>query len=283
MSSSIMNSAALAPKVAVQTAKRSSFAGASLKASVKAATPAAGRFVCRAEGGEIEKVDRSKDTLYFASSQSLSYLDGTLPGDFGFDPLGISDPEGAGGYITPSWLAYAEVLHCRWAMLGVAGCVAPEFLGKAGVIPESTGLVWFQSGVVPPSGTYDYWCDPFTLFFVEMVLMSFAEHRRIQDYRNPGSMGKQYFLGLEAALGGSGDPAYPGGQFFNVFNLGSDNMDTMKLKEIKNGRLAMCAMLGIFVQAVVTGDGPYQNLQDHLAGGVGASIFSNFGKIGGSF
>lgn len=28
--------------------------------------------------------------------------------------------------------------------------------------------------------------------------------------RYPGSQGKQYFLGLEAVLGGSGDPAYPG-------------------------------------------------------------------------
>jgi hypothetical protein len=28
--------------------------------------------------------------------------------------------------------------------------------------------------------------------------------------RNPGSMGKQYFVGLEKVMGGSGDPAYPG-------------------------------------------------------------------------
>lgn len=28
--------------------------------------------------------------------------------------------------------------------------------------------------------------------------------------RYPGSQGKQYFVGLEAVLGGSGDPAYPG-------------------------------------------------------------------------
>jgi light-harvesting complex I chlorophyll a/b binding protein 3 len=50
------------------------------------------------------QVDRSKDQLFFPTDQSLSYLDGTLPGDFGFDPLGLSDPEGAGGFISPSWL-----------------------------------------------------------------------------------------------------------------------------------------------------------------------------------
>ena len=35
---------------------------------------------------------------WFSSPQSLSYLDGSLPGDFGFDPLGLSDPEGAGQF-----------------------------------------------------------------------------------------------------------------------------------------------------------------------------------------
>lgn len=34
--------------------------------------------------------------------------------------------------------------------------------------------------------------------------------------RNPGSMGKQYFVGLEKVQGGSGDPAYPGEQMHGV-------------------------------------------------------------------
>ena len=50
----------------------------------------------------------------FASDQSLSYLTGDLPADYGFDPLGLLDPEGkSAGFIQPSWLQYSEVIHAR--------------------------------------------------------------------------------------------------------------------------------------------------------------------------
>ena len=52
--------------------------------------------------------------------------------------------------------------------------------------------------------------DPYSLFFVELWLFNIVELRRLRDYKEPGSMGKQFFLGLEKGLGGSGDPAYPG-------------------------------------------------------------------------
>ena len=58
--------------------------------------------------------DRGQDTLLFASDQSLSYLTGELPADYGFDPLGLLDPEGkSAGFVTPSWLQYSEVIHAR--------------------------------------------------------------------------------------------------------------------------------------------------------------------------
>lgn len=271
-----------------------------------------------------KQVDR-KAPVYpgVSSEQALTYLDGqTLPGDFGFDPLGLLDPVNSGGFVTPQWLAYSEVIHGRWAMLGAAGCLAPEVLAAAGLTPPETGVVWFRSGVIPPAGTYDgYWTDPYSLFLIEIVAMQFAELKRLQDFRFPGSQAKQNFAGLEAVFAGSGDPAYPGGQFFNLFNLGAgsaEEMKTLKLKEIKNGesfgvlsgasgtrkekkaprahaprprppprqkntgRLAMLAMLGYGAQAVMTGEGPYSNLISHLSNPTGSNILTNFASVGGS-
>jgi len=168
-------------------------------------------------------------------------------------------------------------------MLGAAGCLAPEVLSAAGLIPQTgADATWFSSGVIPPAGSYDkYWVDPYTLFFVEVVAMQFAELKRYQDYRNPGSQAKQYFLGMEGAFGGSGNPAYPGGQFFNMFNLGKTEaaMNELKLKEIKNGRLAMLAMFGYGAQAVMTHEGPFKNLTDHLADPVNHNMLTNFATV----
>lgn len=55
----------------------------------------------------------------------------------------------------PPCLDTWQVIHCRWAMLGAAGFLAPEILASAGVIPASPEeAVWFRSGVIPPAGQY---------------------------------------------------------------------------------------------------------------------------------
>ncbi|XXG73577.1 hypothetical protein AAC387_Pa07g2473 [Persea americana] len=60
---------------------------------------------------------------------SPGYLTGSLPGDNGFDPLGLAeDPENL------KWFIQAELVNSRWAMLGVAGMLLPEVFTKIGVI-----------------------------------------------------------------------------------------------------------------------------------------------------
>ncbi|KAJ8465301.1 hypothetical protein OPV22_027853 [Ensete ventricosum] len=60
---------------------------------------------------------------------SPAYLDGSLPGDNGFDPLGLAeDPENL------KWYVQAELVNGRWAMLGVAGMLLPEVFTKIGII-----------------------------------------------------------------------------------------------------------------------------------------------------
>ncbi|GAB2289667.1 Chlorophyll a-b binding protein 4, chloroplastic [Dionaea muscipula] len=177
---------------------------------------------------------------------SPTYLNGSLPGDNGFDPLGLAeDPANM------KWFVQAELQNGRWAMLGVAGMLLPEVLTKIGIInvPE-----WYDAGKA------EYFASSSTLFVIEFILFHYVEIRRWQDIKNPGSVNqdpifKQYSLPPN-------EVGYPGG-IFNPLNFAPTLQ--AKEKEIANGRLAMLAFLGFLVQHNVTGKGPLDNLLQHLS------------------
>ncbi|XP_009405484.2 chlorophyll a-b binding protein 7, chloroplastic-like [Musa acuminata AAA Group] len=201
--------------------------------------------------------------LWFPGSTPPPWLDGSLPGDFGFDPLGLgSDPESL------RWNQQAEIVHCRWAMLGAAGIFIPEFLTKIGILNTPS---WYTAGQL------EYFTDTTTLFVIELILIGWAEGRRWADIIKPGCVNTDPIFPNNKLTGT--DVGYPGGFWFDPLGWGSGSPEKVKelrTKEIKNGRLAMLAVMGAWFQAIYTGTGPIDNLFAHLADPGHATVFAAF-------
>ncbi|KAL2895163.1 Chlorophyll a-b binding protein 7 chloroplastic [Bienertia sinuspersici] len=242
-----------------------------------------------------------------------SHLTGELPGDYGFDLVGLGKDPGA----LQKYYNF-EILHARWAMLGALGALIPEILDLSGA-SNFAESVWWKVGysklqakfkLVKQKGTssslvkgetLDYLgipglhlagsqgviviaiCQIF-LMVASLSLFCIIFFFFICDVTSSMKVGPEYarYCGVEAleplGIFLPGDINYPGGVLFDPLNLSKDPavFEELKVKEMKNGRLAMIAWLGFFIQAAVTGKGPIENLLDHTSDPLHNNLLSLF-------
>eukprot|EP00208_Stichococcus_sp_RCC1054_P002337 CAMPEP_0206137864 /NCGR_PEP_ID=MMETSP1473-20131121/2899_1 /ASSEMBLY_ACC=CAM_ASM_001109 /TAXON_ID=1461547 /ORGANISM="Stichococcus sp, Strain RCC1054" /LENGTH=243 /DNA_ID=CAMNT_0053531121 /DNA_START=118 /DNA_END=849 /DNA_ORIENTATION=+ len=189
---------------------------------------------------------------WFPGKEGPEWLKGEMPGDFGFDPFQLGkDPAAL------KWYQQAELQNGRWAMLGTAGVLLPEVLHNLGTGGPAAAQPWFSAGAG------DYGTPASTLFAIQLFLMSWVEFRRLQDMKQPGSTNQDPIFSNNKLPDGN-EPGYPGG-IFDPLGYAKGDLASLKLKEIKNARLAMLAYAGFIVQHITTGTTPLKNLSDHLA------------------
>jgi len=165
-------------------------------------------------------------------------LDGSMAGDVGFDPLGLSTIDGVG--VDLYWLREAEIKHARVAMLAVAGVVQVELFGPAPGCEMCTAKNQMDA-------FWQFWNAHPQYIAASLIFITLIE----------------FFSGIATTSGRESGERQPGD--FGLDPLGflngaPDKGERLKAQEIANGRLAMWAAAGIILQGMTTDESATGNL-----------------------
>eukprot|EP00586_Coscinodiscus_wailesii_P000083 CAMPEP_0172477974 /NCGR_PEP_ID=MMETSP1066-20121228/1608_1 /TAXON_ID=671091 /ORGANISM="Coscinodiscus wailesii, Strain CCMP2513" /LENGTH=193 /DNA_ID=CAMNT_0013237085 /DNA_START=94 /DNA_END=672 /DNA_ORIENTATION=+ len=190
--------------------KFSAFAAALLAGSANAFAPSP------ASTGRMVQLNAEKSqALPFMNRPPL--LDGSMAGDVGFDPLGLSNIDDVG--IDLYWLREAEIKHCRVAMMAVVGILQVEIFGPAPGCEMATTKCQMDA-------FWEIWNAHPQYIAFGLIMITIIESisgvattaGRESGERAPGD------FGLDPLGYGKGDPA---------------KFARLQAQEIANGRLAM--------------------------------------------
>ncbi|CAM9598371.1 unnamed protein product [Ectocarpus sp. 8 AP-2014] len=163
-------------------------------------------------------------------------LDGSMAGDVGFDPLGLSSIAGLAG-ADLYWMREAELKHGRVAMLATVGVLWCDAFGS---------LPGFPSGVNQMKLFWEVWAEKPQYVAAGIIFCGIAE----------------IISGIATSLGQESGDRAPGDFGIDPFNLDKnpEKKAKLELQEIKNGRLAMWAAAGMIMQGLTTDGGAMDNL-----------------------
>eukprot|EP00955_Chlamydomonas_euryale_P009204 98634-Chlamydomonas_euryale.AAC.3 len=151
---------------------------------------------------------------------------------------------------TNGWIAVSlpSLCGCPWGVPTRAAAACRRVMLKSSHLSHLTPLGARQS----------YSIDTTTLALIEVAVIGILEGFRYGNWKKTGAPGV--------------GPIAP----FDPMGMASEET---KLKELKNGRLAMLAFIGFCSQAAVNGKGPIECLTDHIADPNHVNIYtSSVGK-----
>jgi len=226
---------------------------------VKKAAPAVKRVVSSSSDATIIAADvfaSGVDSVALPLTKAPYTLDGSLVGDVGFDPFGFSTIKTGSQFLGDAfednlkWYREAELMHGRIAMMAALGFVFP---GLIGTLPgnEWTGVDAY-SYTNPLEALYKAPGLAIQQIFCFMAVMEFFRIKRIQE------KGASYEAG-DFGWGQGEDRWNP-----YKFNYTPEEYKEKQLQELKNGRLAMMGVLGLYLQANASGVGVIEQLKDAL-------------------